>query len=87
MGHRDRRWTISIGTCIDSGETVNYCKTSNLVLLHKVYIRYVRVTEGSASVTIRLSKVLGGEILNNATILFGNRVCSLIDASSFGWPF
>ena len=28
-----------------------------------------------------------GEILNDTTTIFGNRVCSLIDGSSFGWPF
>ena len=38
---------------------VNYCPGSDLLLLHKVNIRYFKVTEVTASVTIQLSKVSG----------------------------
>ena len=58
---------------------MNYCQASELLLLHKVYIRYLWVTEGTASVTIWLSTVSVSEILIHMPTLFGNRVCSLKD--------
>ena len=66
---------------------VNYCQASDWLLLLKFYTRYLRVTEGSASVTIRLSSFPKSEILNDMDTVFGNSVCSLKDASSLGWPF
>ena len=38
---------------------LNYCRAFDLLLLHKVYIRYLKVTEGTVSATIWLSKDLG----------------------------
>ena len=53
MGHREKVAHFKLGHVLAAEDN---CQASDLLLLHKFYTRYLKMTEGSASVMIQLSK-------------------------------